>query len=101
MRDIRFQRDSVTILSNIINVTKLEKTTLHYVISEPGTVTIQVFTMDGDIVDILYRGRRDAGEYSTTWDGKNRAGNTVSRGVYFISVVAPGINEIRKVLVVK
>ena len=101
VRDIRFQRDRVTILSNIINVTRAEKTTLHYVIEKPGMVTIQVFTMDGDIVDILFRGRRDAGEYSTTWDGRNREGNTVARGVYFISIVGPDINEIRKVLVVK
>ena len=69
--------------------------------TESGFVTITVFDLKGDIVDILYRGRRDVGEYSTTWDGRNRGNRIVSRGVYFIKVVAPGINEIRKVLVVK
>jgi hypothetical protein len=36
-----------------------------------------------------------------SWDGRNRAGQAVSRGVYFIRIVAPGIDEIRKVLVAK
>ena len=101
VRDLRQQQGGVTITNNIIDPTKGEKANVHYVTTEAGIVTVQVFTMDGDIVDILYRGRRDAGEYSTTWDGRNRAGMTVARGVYFVSVVGPGINEIRKVLVVK
>jgi hypothetical protein len=101
VRDLRQQKGGVTITNNIIDPTQGEKANVHYVTTEAGIVTVQVFTMDGDIVDILYRGRRDAGEYSTTWDGKNRAGTTVARGVFFVSVVGPGINEIRKVLVVK
>jgi len=50
---------------------------------------------------VLYRGQRTAGEYSTSWDGRNRGNRVVARGVYFIKIVGPGINEIRKVLVVK
>ena len=41
------------------------------------------------------------GVSSTTWDGRNRADRVVARGVYFVSIVGPGVNEIRKVLVVK
>jgi hypothetical protein len=36
-----------------------------------------------------------------TWDSLNRGGRAAARGLYFIKVVAPGVNEIRKVLVVK
>jgi flagellar hook assembly protein FlgD len=64
-------------------------------------VTITVFDLKGDIVNVLYRGQRAAGEYSTTWDGRNRGGRVVARGLYFIKVVGPDVNEIRKVLVVK
>ena len=64
-------------------------------------MTITVFDLKGDIVNVLYRGQRGAGEYSTTWDGRNRGGRIVARGIYFIKVVGPGMNEIRKVLVVK
>jgi hypothetical protein len=101
IRDVRVQRGDVTILSNVINPTQGQTTKLHYTIDQAGMVTIQVFDLEGDIIDVLYRGRRNPGDYSTTWDGRNRGGRFVARGIYFIKVVAPGINEIRKVLVVK
>ena len=101
VRGIRTQRGEVTIMNNVINPDQGERTSLHYVLTGSGTVTITVFDLKGDIVDILQRGRQDKGEYSTTWDGRNRAGHAVARGVYFIKVVGPGIDETRKVLVVR
>jgi hypothetical protein len=74
---------------------------VHYQLVKGGQVTIQVFTLDGTMVDILYRGHRDAGEYRAVWGGKNRGGRAVARGMYFIRVVGPDIDEIRKVMVVK
>jgi hypothetical protein len=101
VRDLRAQRGEVTILNNVINPLRGEKAGLHYVVSDAGSVTITVFDLKGDIVNQLYRGQRSAGEYSTTWDGRNRGGRIVARGLYFIKVVGPDVNEIRKVLVVK
>jgi len=101
VRDLRAQRGDVTILNNVINPLRGEKTGLHYTLSNAGFVTITVFDLKGDIVNVLYRGQRGAGEYSTTWDGRNRGGRIVARGLYFIKVVGPDVNEIRKVLVVK
>ena len=101
IHDVRLQRGDVSILNNVIDPTRGETVKLHYILSKSGYVTITVFDLKGDIVDILYRGKKDAGDYTTAWDGKNRGGRIVARGVYFIKVVAPGINEIRKVLVVK
>jgi hypothetical protein len=101
IRDVREQAGRVTILSNVINPTRGEKTELYYVIENDGLVTIQVFNLGGDLVEVLYRGSRSAGEYSTAWDGTNRSGDIVARGVYFIRVVGPDIDEIRKVIVIK
>ncbi len=64
-------------------------------------VTIQVFDLEGDIIDVLHRGRLTAGEHTFTWGGTNRGGRVVVRGIYFIRVVGPDIDEIRKVLIVK
>jgi hypothetical protein len=99
--ETKYQRSGATILSNVINPTKGEKTVLHYILTRGGQVTIQVFTLDGNLVQSLYRGSREAGEYDAVWDGKNRGGNIVARGMYFIRIVAPDIDEIRKVMVVK
>jgi flagellar hook assembly protein FlgD len=60
-----------------------------------------VFNLGGDLVDIIYRGRQGSGSYTYHWDATNRAGREVARGIYFIRVIAPGIDEYRKVMVVK
>jgi hypothetical protein len=101
VRNLRTQRGSVTILHNVIDPTRGEKAGLAYSLSQSGFVTITVFDLKGDVVQVLYRGQRDAGQYATTWDGRNRGGRIVARGIYFIKFVGPGVNEIRKVLVVK
>jgi flagellar hook assembly protein FlgD len=85
----------------VINPTTGEKVYVDYVLNKGGRVTIQVFTLDGNLVQSLVRESQNAGEYRVSWDGKNRGGRDVARGLYFIRVVAPDIDEIRKVMVVK
>jgi hypothetical protein len=101
IRDLRVQRGGFSVTNNVINPLRGETAKVTYSIPQTGMVTINVFDLKGDIVDVLYRGQRSAGEYATRWDGRNRGNRVVARGVYFIKIVGPGINEIRKVLVVK
>jgi flagellar hook assembly protein FlgD len=101
IHDVRLQRGGVTILNNVINPVQGEKAQVRYHLVNGGRVTIQVFTLDGNMVKVLYRGWRAQGEYIEVWDGKNNGGRSVARGMYFVRVVAPDIDEIRKVMVVK
>ena len=78
-----------------------ESAYLHYVMPKTGKITITVFTLGGDIVNVLAGGTQNAGEYTTAWNGKNRGGRIVARGIYFIRAVGPGFDEMRKVLVVR
>jgi flagellar hook assembly protein FlgD len=64
-------------------------------------VTVTVFDLSESIVNVLVRQQQAAGDYGVTWGGKNRTGASVARGIYFIRIVAPGIDETRKVLVVR
>jgi fibronectin-binding autotransporter adhesin len=95
------QKGNVTIYNNVINPNAGEQVKIHYILKRSGSVTIQVFTLAGDIVDVLYRGSLGAGEHSTSWDGRNRGGRVVAKGLYFIRIVGPDVDETRKVLVVK
>jgi hypothetical protein len=101
IQDIIRQRSGVSILNNVINPDKGESVYLDYVITRGGRVTIQVFTMDGNLVKVLERSSKGAGEYIVEWNGRNNGGRAVARGLYFIRVVAPDLDEIRKVMVVK
>ncbi len=95
------QRGGVTILNNVIDSNRRERTRLEVEVPSPGNVVIQVFTLDGNVVRVLQRGRIGGGNYTYYWDGTNAKGNPVARGMYFIRVVGPDIDEIRKVMVVK
>ena len=101
VEDVLKQRGGVTIVNNVINSLKRERAAVQIDLQTAGQATILVFTLDGDVVRALHRGRLAAGTYTMTWDGTNSGGNPVARGVYFIRVVAPGIDEIRKVMVIK
>ncbi|MBP5602014.1 MAG: hypothetical protein J6X78_04725 [Treponema sp.] len=95
------QRGGVTILNNVIDSAVGEKAVVKVDVLEDGTLTVLVMTLDGNIVDYLHRGSAKAGEHFYTWDGSNRKGNPVARGMYFIRVIGPGLDETRKVLVIK
>jgi hypothetical protein len=101
LHDIIAQRGGVQILHNIINPANGEVATLQYSIAVSGPVTVTVFDLAGTIVNVLVRGRQEPGTYEAPWDGTNRSGAKVARGIYFLRIVAPGIDEIQKVLVVR
>ena len=98
---ISLQRGGVTILNNVINPLLGDKAILKLDLAQKARVNILVMTLDGNIVKYLNRGSLDSGEYQFTWDGTNNSSKPVARGMYFIRVFGNGIDETRKVLVVK
>jgi hypothetical protein len=72
-----------------------------YSLSSPGHVNLTVFNLRGEIVRILRNERLEAEPQADSWDGRNDSGHEVSEGLYFISIHAPGLNAMRKVLFVK
>ncbi|MCX7037686.1 MAG: T9SS type A sorting domain-containing protein, partial [Spirochaetes bacterium] len=102
IHEIKMQKGNVNILSNVINPNLGQMVTLQYIQPTTGSVTISVFDLAGNLVRVLARASgQAAGDYAVTWDGKNKGGRSVARGIYFIRIVAPGIDETRKVLVVR
>ena len=101
IQDIVQQKGGVTILNNVIDSSNDEKTVVEVEVATAGNLTVQVLTLDGNVVKVLQRGRVDSGKYYYHWDGKNIAGDSVARGMYFIRVVGPNLDETRKVMVVR
>lgn len=101
IKGITAQRGGVTILNNVINASNDEKAVVIVDMPEDGNLTVCVMTLDGNIITYLNRGNTKAGEYYYTWNGKNRNGKVVARGMYFVRVLGGGIDETRKVMVVK
>jgi hypothetical protein len=101
LQDTQPQRGGVTIKDNVLRPALGGKTTVEYSLDRRGSVTILVSDMRGDIVAVLVRTVQDAGPHAVSWDGRNRAGRIVAPGLYYIKIVGPDINEVRKVLVGK
>lgn len=101
LKSITKQRGGVTILNNVINAAAGEKTVLKVNMPSSGNLDIMIMTIDGNIVKYLAHGNAGTGEHFYYWDGRNNAGSEVARGMYFVIIKGPGIDENRKVMVVK
>ncbi|MCL2066276.1 MAG: hypothetical protein FWG99_02275 [Treponema sp.] len=102
IQDTTQQRGGVTVLNNVINPDNNESTFIRYNMVRPGRVTVQIYTLEGTLVRSVRRNdQRDAGEWTDSWNGRNNAGRAVARGMYFVRVVGPDIDEIRKIMVIR
>ncbi|MCQ2596397.1 MAG: hypothetical protein MJ181_00985 [Treponema sp.] len=101
LKKITKQKGNVTILNNVIDASKGERTVVRIDNPKSGKVDVIVMTLDGNIVDYLNRGNLGTGTTNFTWNGTNRSGKPVARGMYFIRIIGNGFDETRKVMVVK
>ncbi len=58
-------------------------TTLNYSMATRGSAELSIYSVDGHRIRTLYKGTREAGSYSGSWDGRDEAGRTVGQGVFF------------------
>lgn len=58
-------------------------TTISYQLAKSGEVTLKIFNIAGQEVNLLERGFKQAGNHQVSWDGKDSGGNSVASGVYF------------------
>lgn len=59
------------------------KTTIHYHVTMPGFVQVEIFDIMGRNIKTLSKDRHRLGPLRVEWDGKDNAGNNVASGVYF------------------
>lgn len=97
---IKRQRGGVSILNNVINTNVRENTVIEVDMSRSGTLSITVISLDGNVVKILHSGYAEEGKHLYRWNGTNASGDSVARGMYFIRVAGPDIDETRKVMAV-
>ena len=71
-------------------------TQFNYRLSEFSNVSINVYNVNGELVEQLFDGNNVIGDHSVKWN----AGNNPS-GFYLITVVANGVEQVNKVLLMK
>lgn len=101
LKNALLQRGNVTIFNNVIDVNKGEMSVVHVNMPSEGKLDVIVMTLDGNIIRYLQHGTASAGEHNYSWNGTSKSGKKVARGLYFVRIFGNGIDETRKIMVVK
>jgi len=92
---------AVVIKNNILRPSRGESTVVSFRLDSPTKVTVTVYDLAGDQVDVLYNQTGSTGVNEVTWDGKNKRGKAVVPGVYYIVVKIDRQRYVHKALVVR
>ncbi len=71
-------------------------TVINYNLHASGHVTLKVYDVLGREVMTLVDGYQNVGVHSASFDGSN-----LSSGIYFYRITAPGINQVKKMILIK
>jgi hypothetical protein len=88
--------------SNVFNPLKGTPLSIGYKATCNGHVTIKVFDAMGELVRFCDDLEVSNGQlYASSWDGRNQNGETVSSGVYIVSIYGSCARILKKVIVLK
>lgn len=71
---------------------------LSYALPRTSRVELSIYSAAGTLVRTLETGERAPGRYSLRWDGRDRTGRPVSRGIYYIRLNADGFTASEKLV---
>jgi hypothetical protein len=76
-------------------------TSITFTLHSAQHVQLRIYDARGRLVTTLVDETRSPGESSVTWDGKNAGGNEVGSGVYYCKLTAGGLEQTRKMVLLK
>lgn len=76
------------------------ETRIAFDLPQTGRVEMGIYTVDGRLIRALVSEELTAGTHEVTWDGRDAGGQKVAGGVYYYSLVAPGVAESRRMILV-
>jgi hypothetical protein len=75
-------------------------TTISFMLTSPGSVTLEIYDAAGRLVRILVDASRDAGVQSAVWDGRAETGARARAGVYHARLRVGGVTSVRSLILV-
>ena len=77
-------------------------TTIPVSVPQTGDISIRIYNIVGEEVDVLHQGPLEAGRYWMTWDARNARGRAVATGVYLVRMTSStGFAATMKMLLMK
>ncbi len=84
-----------------VNPRKGEKAEIHFRPSESGTVRVKIYTLSGQLVWETSHEAAGTADQSVIWNAVNKDGQSIASGIYVAHIKGAGINEKKKVAIVK
>ncbi len=76
-------------------------TKIQFSVLEAGRVQLSVYNLQGQEVHTLVSGQMDPGRHAITWNGQDNAGKVLPSGVYLYKLRVNGIEETKKMTLMK
>jgi len=92
--------DRFTLQQNYPNPFNAE-TTIRFNIDRSGPVSLAVYNMLGQRVEMLYQGELEIGRHQLSWNGTDRFDRPLASGVYFCHLEAGGRSEVRRMVLLR
>jgi hypothetical protein len=75
--------------------------TIRAVLPQAGQARLTVHDASGRLIAVLLDGRYDSDVVTRLWNGRNRSGEDVAPGIYFVRLEAGGQASVKKVMLLK
>lgn len=76
-------------------------TTIRFSVAHRSNIRLEIYNILGQEVAVLADGVYLPGQYRVSWDGRDRGGISVASGIYLYRLVADGISETKKMILLK
>ncbi|GBD88412.1 flagellar basal body rod modification protein [bacterium BMS3Abin03] len=76
-------------------------TSIEYYLPDQGLVKINIFNINGELINTVTNGYQSAGQHKTLWDGTNESGMKVASGLYIYRVAFNQKVISKKMLLIK
>jgi len=77
------------------------ETTIRFSLAREDRVSIDIYSINGQLVRSLVNGGYSVGNHQTVWNGRDNLGRTVGSGVYFYRMTTSEYTATRKMLLLK
>ena len=74
------------------------ETRIAFDLPQAGPVELVICSVDGRLIRRLVKDTREAGRHTASWNGRDDEGERVGGGIYFYRLIAPGVEESRRMI---
>ena len=77
------------------------ETVIPFTLASTTEVEVAVYNLAGQKVRVITQGMRTAGHHQVRWHGRDRAGRDAASGTYLVRMRAAGVDQVRKMLLLR